>query len=99
MQWSPTACFTFQISRTLVNVMGECFADDFDQGCGERYEIEINKMGQNIPSPVTTRTHTHTQMCAQTHFKLMCEYWLCRAELPHGKSLQRPILGTWHYCC
>jgi len=45
--------------------MGECFADDFDQGCGRRYEIE---MGQNMPSPVTTQTHmyTHTNMCTDT---------------------------------
>ena len=71
------------------------FADDFVQWCGERYEIEIK---HTLPCHHTD-THTHTQMCAQTHFKLMCEHWLCRAELPHEKSLQRPILGTWHYCC
>ena len=71
------------------------FADDFVQWCGERYEIEIK---HTLPCHHTD-THTHTQMCAQTHFKLMCEHWLCRAELPHGKSLQHPILGTWHYCC
>ena len=32
IQWRPTACFTFQtvirLSRTLVNVMGECFANE-----------------------------------------------------------------------
>ena len=37
--WSPTACFTFQqcyrFSRTLVNVMGECFANGILQWCGK----------------------------------------------------------------
>ena len=32
-------------SRTLVNVMGECFANEIVQSCGKGYETEVTKMG------------------------------------------------------
>ena len=33
------------LSRTLVNVMGEYFANEIVQSCGKRYETEVTKMG------------------------------------------------------
>jgi len=52
IKYRPTACFTFQtvfrFSRTLVNVMGECFANETVQWCGKGWIwIEVTKMGQN----------------------------------------------------
>ena len=32
-------------SRTLVNVMGEYFANEIVQSCGKGYETEVNTMG------------------------------------------------------
>ena len=37
-----------KFSRTLVNVMGDCFDNEFSNGA-EKYEIEVTKMGQNNP--------------------------------------------------
>jgi len=36
-----------RVSRTLENIMGECFANEIVQRCGKGYEIEVTKMGQN----------------------------------------------------
>jgi len=36
-----------RVSRTLENIMGECFANEIVQWCGKGYEIEVTKMGQN----------------------------------------------------
>ena len=36
-----------RVSRTLENIMGECFANEIVQWCGKAYEIEVTKMGQN----------------------------------------------------
>ena len=33
------------LSRTLVNVMGEYFANEIVQSCGKEYETEVPKMG------------------------------------------------------
>jgi len=42
--YTPTV---IRVSRTLENIMGECFANEIVQWCGKGYEIEVTKMGQN----------------------------------------------------
>ena len=36
------------LSRTLVNVMGEYFANEIVQSCGKGYETEITEMGYSV---------------------------------------------------
>ena len=36
------------LSRTLVNVMGEYFANEIVQSCGKGYETKVTKMGTHF---------------------------------------------------
>ena len=36
------------LSRTLVNVVGEYFANEIVQSCGKGYETEVTRIGKNL---------------------------------------------------
>ena len=44
------------LSRTLVNVMEEYFANEIVQSCGKGYETEVTKMGLNYPLFLTVNS-------------------------------------------
>ena len=71
----PLPALHSKFSRTLVNIMGECFANEIVQWWGKRYEIEVTRMGMGQNYPLFLMVQAEIIMCGSSDL-VACSTWL-----------------------